>query len=246
MRNTQLARRACALVSVATSRRRAHRRAVDRDDAVARLEARALGRACPATTSSISGGPRSAASPSSGIALPSQSAGLQRRERQHVRRARRRAIRAASTASATLSWPCALHEPPAQVLPAPHRLAVDAQRRGRPRGCPRAAAALSARRRRQQRALPGNARHVGAGEQQHREQQVGDRSGGDDRDALPDALAIERARQVRGGDVALALVGHLHVAAERNRRQRPFGAVAARSGARPDDCDRSRRKSAAP
>ena len=47
--------------------------------------------------------------------------------------------------------------------------------------------------------------------------------------------------QVRGSDVALALVDHLDVAAERNRRQRPLGAVGAEA-TRPDDAAESDRK----
>jgi hypothetical protein len=46
-------------------------------------------------------------------------------------------------------------------------------------------------------------------------------------------LAVERARQIGEIDFPLAFVRHLHVAAERYRRQRPFGAVAA-VAARPD------------
>ena len=61
---------------------------------------------------------------------------------------------------------------------------------------PAAAAGVSGGGVGEQRALPGNAGDVGAGEEQHREQQVGDRPGGDDRDALPDALPVEGARQV--------------------------------------------------
>ncbi|MCY1223328.1 hypothetical protein D9M68_622910 [compost metagenome] len=76
-----------------------------------------------------------------------------------------------------------------------------------------------------------------AGEQrevQHdRQQEIGQRPGGDDDEALADRLAVERARQVGRIDpgvafgIELALVQHLHVAAQRDGRHRPLGAVAA-------------------
>ena len=97
------------------------------------------------------------------------------------------------------------NDAPAQLLPAADRLAIDGddaiagayiRRRGRRRR----------RRLGQQRALSGYAGDVSSGEQQHGEQQVRERTGGDDRDPAPHRLAIERARQVGAIDVALALV----------------------------------------
>jgi hypothetical protein len=44
------------------------------------------------------------------------------------------------------------------------------------------------------------------------------------------ALAIERAMRFRLAHEAFALVEHLHVAAERDRRDRPLGLVRARGG----------------
>ena len=87
----------------------------------------------------------------------------------------------------------------------------------------------------------GNAGHEGARKQQHGEQEVGERPGGDDRYPLPDALLVERAREIGGGDGALALVDHLHVAAERHRRDGPLGAVGAES-ARPHDAAEAHRE----
>jgi hypothetical protein len=118
------------------------------------------------------------------------------------------------------------HDAPAQFLPASDRLTVD--------GNDHVAGAhvgrrSHARRRRigEHRALPGNARDVRTGEEQRSEQQIGDRTGRHDRHPPPHRLAIERARHVGRRDRSLALVGHFHVAAERNRRQRPFRLVAA-------------------
>ncbi len=119
---------------------------------------------------------------------------------------------------------------PAHVLPAFHGCAIDRDddiaalqsRRGRRRvrdGFP------------EQRLLAGDPRNVAPGEQQHGERKIGERSGRDDRDPFPDGLPIERARQVGNRDIALALVGHLDVAAQRHGGKgplRPIGAVAPR------------------
>ncbi len=110
--------------------------------------------------------------------------------------------------------------------------------RPRPPACLAGGAASSAR-------CAGNAGDERAGEEQHREQQVRDRSRGDDRDALPDALPVEGARQVRRRDGAFALVDHLHVAAERDRGDAPIRCGRGRSGATRRRV-RSRRRSAAP
>ena len=80
---------------------------------------------------------------------------------------------------------------------------------------------------------PGNAEHERAGEQQHCEQQVRDRTRGDDRNPLVDVLAIERPRQILGIDRPFALVEHLDVAAQRYRGNRPFDRIRA-PAARPD------------
>ena len=57
-----------------------------------------------------------------------------------------------------------------------------------------------------------------------REQEIGDRPGERRWRTRFDALAVERAMQPRAAStVAFALVEHLHVAAERKRRDRPFG-----------------------
>ncbi len=207
-----------------------HRHAVDGEDGIAIAQIPPPRQACPAALRRPRGAPRSIFSPSSPRKLPSQSAG-----------------ESPASASTRVAWvpsgrstsrvACSLPEvrsrrqrrschertgvPSTAVTSSPALNAGD--RRGRPR-----------RRRGQYRALPGDAHHVRAGEEQHREQQVGDRPGGDDGDALPDALPIEGARQVGRSHLALALVGHLDVAAERQRGERPFGAIAA-DAARPDD-----------
>jgi hypothetical protein len=63
----------------------------------------------------------------------------------------------------------------------------------------------------------------------------------DNGDALPHVLPVEGARDVRRRDFAFALVRHLDVTPKRNRRQRPFGLVAAEA-ARRDDAAKPDRK----
>jgi hypothetical protein len=149
----------------------------------------------------------------------------------------------ASTRSPTCS-PARAQQAPAQVLPARHRPAVD---RGDEIAVADAGRRRRAARRRcgNDRPLPRHAGDVGPGEQQHGKQQVGDRTGYDNGDPPPDTLPVERPRQVGGCHVAFALVGHLHVAAERNRRDRPFGAVGT-VPPRPEHAGRIRTRSAAP
>jgi hypothetical protein len=84
----------------------------------------------------------------------------------------------------------------------------------------------SRRRRGEDGLLAGHAGHVGTRVQKNRKQQVCDRSGRDDCDAPPYACTVERARKILRHDVALALVGHLHVTAQRNRGDRELGAIA--------------------
>src|SRR5205807_615724 len=80
-----------------------------------------------------------------------------------------------------------------------------------------------------------------ARKKQNREQQIGERPGGNNCDPLPHVLAIECARPVRGSDVALALVDHLDVTAERNGRDRPLRGIAA-DPSRPDDATETNRE----
>ena len=61
-----------------------------------------------------------------------------------------------------------------------------------------------------------------------REQQVGQRTGGDDRRALPERLAVEGKVPLVGRDRTLALVEHAHVAAERQGADHELGAVGPR------------------
>ena len=58
------------------------------------------------------------------------------------------------------------------------------------------------------------------------QQQVGGRSGGHDRDALPHALVVEGHGALAGRHFDLALVEHLHVATQGNGGDDEFGAVA--------------------
>ena len=157
--------------------------AVDRDDAVAGLEPGARGGLVGDAPRRSAAGRGRLRSPSTGMKLPSQSAPARptrQRERcaqpSRRRRARRRARprRAPEARSRRQRRSCQLRT--GSPSTADDEIAVarcPARRRGR-----------AGRRRREQRALARDAGDVRAGEQQHREQQVGDRSGGDDRDAL--------------------------------------------------------------
>jgi hypothetical protein len=104
------------------------------------------------------------------------------------------------------------NDAPAQFLPAADRLAIDAHH-AIAGAHVRSGGGRRRRRLGQQRALSRHAGNERSREQQHRKQQVGERTGGDDRNAAPYRLTIERARQVGRRDVALALVRHLHVSA---------------------------------
>ncbi len=57
------------------------------------------------------------------------------------------------------------------------------------------------------------------------EQEIGDRSGGNDGEALGHRLAVEGARQLLRRDRRLALVEHLDVTAERKGGKHPFGPI---------------------
>ena len=63
-------------------------------------------------------------------------------------------------------------------------------------------------------------------QQGHAQQQVGDRAGGHDRDPPPHALAVEGMGLAVDRHIALALVEHLHVAAQRDGGDGELGAVA--------------------
>src|SRR6185436_11646865 len=64
--------------------------------------------------------------------------------------------------------------------------------------------------------------HEQPGVDRDREQEIGDRPGHHDRKAPPHALAVEGAVGFACFDRSLALVEHLDVATERNRRDHPF------------------------
>ena len=78
-------------------------------------------------------------------------------------------------------------------------------------------------------------RVVRAADHEHRpqqgeaQQQVRTGTGGDDRHALPHRLAVEGLRGLALGHVDLALVEHLDVAAQRDRRDAVLGAIARRA-----------------
>jgi len=78
----------------------------------------------------------------------------------------------------------------------------------------------------------GETDHERGPDQGHAQDQVRDRPGRDDRDALEHVLAVERVRQVGRRHVLVAFVGKLHVAAERDHRHLIDRAVL--GGARPD------------
>src|SRR5205814_6623567 len=71
-------------------------------------------------------------------------------------------------------------------------------------------------------------------------QKIRRRPRSDDRDAPPDSLAIERPVRFFRRDRRLVLVEHFHVAAERQRRDHPFGPVPSASDPpqRPAETDR--------
>ena len=77
------------------------------------------------------------------------------------------------------------------------------------------------------------------------QQEIRRRPGRDDRNAPPHALPVEGAVRLVRRDRALALVEHLHVAAERQRGDHPLGLVAAAAGTA-TAAGRSRSRSAAP
>ena len=162
-------------------------------------------------------------------------------ERDRAARVRRRAERA----DAQVDRPvvdAGLQQSPAQVDHRPQRLAVDRDDLERRVDAAVGQQALRVRRREHGARLL-DAAHVEDGVEQHREQQVGDRTRGDDRDPLRDVLAVERARQVLGGNRTVdgfAFVEHRDVAAERNQRQHPLGPVASADplDERPPEADR--------
>ena len=111
-----------ALVRLAASAGELHRNAVDRDDAIARLEARARGRLAfdhlvDHRRAEIGG----EAEERHEVAFP-----VRRRERRQRNDPRRRSSRRdARTVSAASARPGCAQQPPAQILPASHRRAVD-------------------------------------------------------------------------------------------------------------------------
>jgi len=119
---------------------------------------------------------------------------------------------------------CRLQHAPAQLLPRRDRLAVD--RANRVAGVHAGSRGQRAgRRRAEDRSRFGQAVHEEPRVDQHREDEVEERSGDDDGEALPDALPVEGARELGRLDRPLALVQHLHVTAERDGGEHPFGAV---------------------
>ena len=114
-----------------------------------------------------------------------------------------------------------IEQAPARILPTRHRHAVDGKYRVLfPQLCHRRRGVRPdlAHHRLDARHAINEQRPV----QQHRQQQIGDRPGHHDRHAPQHRLAVERARQIRCGHLALALVQHLDVATQRNGRKSPF------------------------
>ena len=218
MRNVDRGTPGWALVFAATSAGERTALAVDRDDPVAAREARRARPACPGSASSISGAPRSVRKPSVGMKLPSQSAPLS--DASDTVRSRARAVGTLDVDRRCRSRPtpaAGASAGPASSRPARRRRRRPGRRREcprRPRACPRGGAASSAR-------CPGTPATYVPANSSTASSRLAIGPGGDDRDALADALPVERARQVGRRDRALALVEHLHVAAERNRATPP-------------------------
>ena len=119
-----------------------------------------------------------------------------------------------------------LEEQPAHVGPRSHRLLGDRDQR---------VAVLEARRGRGRvaRRIANHRLHARKPADEERpvheegEEEIRHRPREHDDHARENALLVERALDLRGRDLALALVEHLHVAAEGNRREHPLGLVPA-------------------
>ena len=109
---------------------------------------------------------------------------------------------------------------------------ADASRTQSPARRPARSARLAGRRRADHRLRLVDADPVGGGVEQHREQQVGDRPGGDDRRALPQRLAVEGPVRSCGGDRRLrarrACARSRRAAAPRRRTRCPAAVGATR------------------
>ena len=62
--------------------------------------------------------------------------------------------------------------------------------------------------------------------QKNRRQEIREGSRRDDGKAPGDGLAVERARQILLGNLALALIEHFDVTTQRERAERPLGLIA--------------------
>ena len=184
----------------------------------------------PSMTWSMTGAPKSASNPRFGMKLPSHSA--RRSEESGTRRVEvdpsGRSISSAATSrpearSNRQRRSCQLCTGSPSTATTRSPVADAGRGGGRVDG-----------RRRKQRPLAGNADDVGGGEQHDGEQQVRDRARNDDGHPPAHVLAVEGAVAVRRRDVALALVRHLDVAAERHCGNRPLGTVRTEA-ARPED-----------
>ena len=120
---------------------------------------------------------------------------------------------------------CFQHAPP-DLSPRPNVLAVDGRERiafiEAGSRCKRVGGRLG-----DDRPHLGQAVHEQAGVDEYRKDEIERRSCGDDEKAFPYLLPVERSWKLRGLDVALSFIEHLHVAAEWHCGQRPFGSVAA-------------------
>src|SRR6266496_673947 len=132
-----------------------------------------------------------------------------------------------------------LQQPPAHLLPARHRLLIYFQDRFAP---------LKAARLRDGSGIRGadnrlrllHAAYEKRPVEHDGEQKIRRRARSDDRDAPPDALAVECPVHLFGRDRPFVLVEHFHVAAQRQRGDHPLGLVPAASDPpqRPAEADR--------
>ena len=223
--------------------RRADRLAVDRDDAIARLNARRAPRACRGAPRRSAARPRSARNPSGGMKLPSQSApASDASDNVAPSRARRRAARRRSRRRVA---PGRSQQPPAQVLPAARPARRRPRRRDRRRGCRRAAAGVLGGGSASSARCPGMPATKVPANSSTASSRLAIGPAATIAMRLPDALPIERARQVAGSDRAFALVEPSSRSRRAGSPRSPTRCGRGRSGATRRRA-RSRPRSAAP
>ena len=199
------------------------RLAVGRDHAIARHQSRAL--RCAAAHHLADHRLERRPEKPQAYALERIALHVIRRERAQIeRRIAQMAALVQHLQSQRLALQRRLQHAPAQFLPGGDRLAV--HRAHRVAGAQAGVCGHAAfERRADDRACFGQAVHEQARIHRDGEQEVGHRSGHYDRKAPPYALAVERAVRLVRLDRAFALIEHLHVAAEGDRRDDPLGLI---------------------